>query len=438
MTEPRKIRARVRDTILQSLGAGVVPRTGQQHIQVGRIDEVRALLGDIRRVADGGSSIRFVIGEYGSGKTFFLQLIRTIALQEKLVTVHGDLTPDRRIQATGGQARAMYRELMRNLSTRAKPEGNALASVVERFVTVALKEAQASGATPDSVIRKKLDVLTDLVGGFDFVEVISAYWRGHDSGDDVLKGNALRWLRAEFSTRTDARKALGVRTIIDDANTYDMLKLLARFVELAGFKGLFVCLDELVNLYKLGSGRARRTNYEQILRILNDTLQGGSQRIGFVLGGTPEFLLDTRKGLYSYEALQTRLAENTFARAGLVDFSGPVLRLANLSPEDLFVLLQKIRHIHAAGDPNSYLLPDEALTAFMQHCSKRIGDAYFKTPRNTIVTFIDLLAVLRQNPGTSWMDLLETATIPVDTNPDLTPLEGQDEDPDDELASFRL
>ena len=439
MTKPKKIRARVRDAILQSLAAGVVPRTGQQHIQVGRIDEVKALLDDIQRITDGGSAIRFIIGEYGSGKTFFLHLIRAIALEEKLVTVHGDLNPDRRIHATGGQARALYQELMRNLATRAKPDGNALPSVVERFITTALKEARSSGTTPDSAIRKKLDELTDLVGGYDFAEVIAAYWRGHDSGDDVLKANAVRWLRAEFSTRTDARKALGVRTIIDDANIYDMLKLFARFVEMCGFEGLLVCLDELVNLYKLGSGRARRTNYEQILRILNDSLQGGSQRIGFLFGGTPEFLLDTRKGLYSYEALQTRLAQNTFARDGLVDFSGPVLHLANLSPEELFVLLQKIRHVQAAGDPNAHLLPDEGLKAFMQHCSERIGDAYFKTPRNTIMTFVDLLAVLRQNPRIEWTDLLKGLKISVDANPDLAPLEGQDdEDLEDELATFKL
>ncbi len=441
MSDPKNIRPRVRDAILQSLAAGVVPRTGQQHIQVGRVQEVRALLEDIRRVADGGSSIRFVIGQYGSGKTFFLYLIRAIALEAKLVTTHADLTPDRRIHATGGQARALYQELMRNLSTRSKPDGNALQSVVERFITTALKEAQSAGGSPNAVIRQRLDELTDLVGGYDFAEVVSAYWRGHDSGNDVLKTNAVRWLRAEYSTKTDARQALGVRTIIDDANGYDMLKLFARFVTMSGYSGLLVCLDELVNLYKLGSGRARRTNYEQILRILNDSLQGSSGSLGFLLGGTPEFLLDTRKGLYSYEALQTRLAQNSFARDGLVDFSGPVLHLANLSPEDLFVLLQKIRHVHAAGQPEAHLLPDDALKAFMRRCSERIGDAYFKTPRNTIVAFVDLLAVLQQNPDVTWTDLLDTLPLAVDRNPDLDPLDSSDEDgdePSDELATFKL
>ena len=439
MNANKKIRRRVRDAIIQSLKAGVVPRIGQQHIQVGRAREVEALLGDVERIADAGSGIRFIIGEYGSGKTFFLYLIRSIAMEKRLVAAHADLNVDRRIHATGGQARSLYQELMRNLSTRAKPDGGAISSVVEKFVSTALNEARQHGRNPEKVIHEKLSQLTEMVGGYDFSEVIAAYWRGHDTGDEVLKTNALRWLRAEFSTKTDARSALGVRTIIDDANFYDHLKLFARFVSLSGYSGLLVCLDEMVNLYKLASGRARNANYEQILRVLNDCLQGTAYNLGFLLGGTPEFLLDTRKGLYSYSALQTRLAENTFAVNGLVDYSGPVLKLTNLSPEDLFVLLGKIRHVYAAGDPDAYLVPDEALSAFMEHCSKRIGDAYFRTPRNTITAFVNLLAVLEQNPGVKWNDLLGQVQIQQDSNPDIEALESDDSaDEDDELASFKL
>jgi hypothetical protein len=296
MPSDKPIPPRVRDAILQSLKAGVVPRIGQQHIQVGRVAEVKALVSDIERVADGGSTVRFVIGEYGSGKTFFLHLVRSIALERKLVTAHADLAPDRRLHASGGQARSLYQELMANLSTRSKPEGGALSSVVERFITSALAAAKAEGTNVESVIRQRLQVLSEMVGGYDFAEVIAAYWRGHDQGNDELKTHALRWLRAEFSSKTDARNALGVRTIIDDTNVYDMLELFAKFVALGGFDGLLVCLDELVNLYKLGSGRARKTNYEQILRIVNDGLQGSARHIGFLFGGTPEFLYDTRKG----------------------------------------------------------------------------------------------------------------------------------------------
>ncbi|MCY1000011.1 ATP-binding protein [Myxococcus sp. MISCRS1] len=442
-TPQGRIRPKDRDTIVQSLRAGVVPRVGQQHIQVGRAEEVRALVRDVERIAEGGSAIRFVIGEYGSGKTFFLNLIRSIALEKRLVTLHADLNPDRRLHATDGKARSLYAELMRNLSTRARPEGGALASVVERFVSSALTDAKSRELNPEVVIREKLAALSELVGGYDFAEVIAAYWRGHDTGNEVLKADAVKWLRGEFSTRTDARKALGVRTIIDDAEVYDQLKLLARFVRLSGYDGLMVCLDELVNLYKMANTKARASNYEQILRILNDCLQGSAEGLGFILGGTPEFLMDTRRGLYSYEALQSRLAQNTFAVGHLVDYSSPVLRLANLTPEDLYVLLTKLRHVYSAGDASAQRLPDEGLHDFMTHCSERIGEAYFRTPRSTVTAFINLLAVLEQNPGADWKELLGGVELAADVNPDLAPL-GETEagapaaGADDELASFKL
>jgi hypothetical protein len=421
-----RIRPRERDAIVQALRVGVVPRIGQQHIQVGRAEEVRAVVQDLDRIADKGSAVRFLIGEYGSGKTFFLSLLRTIAHEKRLVTVTADLSPDRRLHATGGQARSLYAELMRNMSTRSKPDGGALGSVVERFVTQALTEARDDGTDPETVIRKRLAELSEMVGGYDFAEIVAAYWRGHDTGNEQLKTDAVRWLRGEFSTRTDARNALGVRTIIDDANFYDQLKLLARFVVMAGFEGLVVCLDEMVNLYKLANTQARNANYEQILRIVNDSLQGNTSHLGFLFGGTPDFLMDTRRGLYSYQALQSRLAENTFAAGGLVDYSGPVLRLANLSQEDFYILLTRLRHVFASGDPGAYLVPDDALRTFMQHCADNIGDAYFRTPRATIREFLNLLAVLEQNPGVDWAALIGTVKVAPETNPDLAPLEDDD------------
>jgi len=413
------IRPKDRDAVIQSLRAGVVPRIGQHLIQVGRFNEIAALNKDIETVADSGSCIRFVIGEYGSGKTFFLNLVRAIALEKRLVTIHADLNPDRRLHATGGQARSLYAELMRNISTRSKPDGGAMQSIVERFVTEALKEAKASGRDPEAVIHEKMNILSEMVGGYDFAQVIAAYWKGHDSGNEQLKADAIRWLRAEFTTKTDARNALGVRTIIDDGSFYDHLKLMALFVRLAGFTGLLACLDELVNLYKLSNVQSRNANYEQILRILNDSLQGTSVGLGVIMGGTPDFLMDTRRGLYSYSALQSRLAENTFAVKGLVDYSGPVLRLSNLSPEDFYILLGKIRHVFAYGNAADYLIPDEALKAFMEHCSKKIGDAYFRTPRNTITSFVNFLSVLEQNRQATWRGILGTVDIKPDINPDL-------------------
>jgi hypothetical protein len=430
------IRPKDRDAVIQSLRAGVVPRTGQHLVQVGRTREIETLVGDIGRIADGGSAFRVVIGEYGAGKTFFLNLVRSVAMEKKLVVASADLNPDRRLHASGGQARSLYAELMRNLSTRTKPDGGALSGIVEKFIATAKSEAKVQGQATEAVLRQKLEHLTELVNGYDFADVIAAYCRGFDEGNEQLKSDAVRWLRGEFTTKTDARQALGVRTIVDDAAVFDQLKLMARFIRLAGFSGLLVSLDELVNLYKLANTQARNSNYEQILRILNDSLQGTAVGLGFVLGGTPEFLLDTRRGLYSYPALQSRLAQNTFATDGLVDFSGPVLRLSSLTPEDFYVLLQKIRGVYAFGDPAKHLLPDQGVMSFMEHCSKRIGDAYFRTPRTTITAFVNLLAVLEQNQGTNWQGLLGGLEVIADTGgaADKT-VEAED---GDGFASFKM
>jgi len=428
------IRPRERDAVLQSLRAGVVPRVGQHLIQVGRAQELTAAIADLDRIADGGSAFRLIIGEYGAGKSFFLNLVRSIALEKKLVTMHADLTPDRRLHASGGQARSLYAELTRNLATRAKPDGGALAGILEKFIAQSQLEAASSGSTVEQAVRRKTERLTEMVNGYDFAEVVLAYWRGFEQRNEQLKADAVRWLRGEFTTRTDARAALNVRAIVDDASVYDQLKLLARFVRLAGYAGLLVCLDELVNLYKLANTQARTANYEQILRILNDSLQGDVEGLGFLLGGTPDFLLDTRRGLYSYTALQSRLAQNSFARDGLSDFSGPVMRLAALTREDFYVLLSNLRHVYAYGDSTRYLLPETAIPAFMDHCSRRLGESYFRTPRTTITSFIDLLAVLEQNPDARWESLLPQVDVKPDHGGDIEHLTAED----DELATFRI
>lgn len=419
MTEQITIKPKERDALIQSLRAGVVPRVGQHLIQVGRSKELESMLNDIDRISDNGSCFRFIIGEYGAGKTFFLNLVRAMAMERKLVTMHADLNPDRRLHASGGQARSLYAELTRNISTRTKPDGGALTSIVEKFITTAIGEAREQGKEVSKVIHDKLEHFHEMVNGFDFAEVITAYYQGYDSGNDKLKEDAIRWLRGEFSTKTDAKNALGVRSYVDDASVYDQLKLLAKFVKLAGYNGLMICLDEMVNIYKVANTGARNANYEQILRMLNDTLQGTSEGIGFVMGGTPEFLMDTRRGLYSYSALQSRLAENTYVKNGLVDYTGPVLKLASLTPEEMFVLLQKIKNVYAYGDPSKELVPDEGITSFMHQCSSKLGDKYFRTPRNTITAFVNLLAVLDQNPETKWESIVGTLDIKKDADPDV-------------------
>ena len=424
------IKRRDRDAIVQALRAGVVPKLGLRHIQVGRKSEIEELVRDLDRNCEGGAAIRFIIGEYGSGKTFFLNMIRLIALEKGMVVLSADLSPVRRLQATGGQARSLYAEMARNASTRTKPNGGAMASIVQRFAQKIVHNARMNDENPGDVIREQLAHLQELTGGYDFAEVIARYWEGFDNGDEQLCSSALRWLRAEYTTKTEARKALGVRTIIDDANVYDQLKLLSLFIREAGYKGLLISLDEMVNIHKLTSSQARKGNFEQILRILNDVLQGNTSYISFIMAGTPEFLMDTRRGLYSYEALQTRLMENPFAQDGLIDMSGPVIRLANLTQEDIFILLCNIRRVVQGNSP---VLPNSALEAFMSHCSNHIGDAYFQTPRNTVKAFVNLLAVLEQNPDADWKTLVGSVDLSGDEQRNHS-----DDGLDNGLASFKL
>ena len=452
------IRPRERSAIIQSLRAGVTPRIGLEYIQVGRVNEVKALIEDLDNIEQGGSAFRIIIGDFGAGKSFFLQLIRYIALEKGMVVINADMSPDRRLFASNGQARNLYKELARNLATRAHPEGNAMIPLVEKFITEQRRVADAEGKDVERVIKDKLNSLSELVDGYDFAQVIATYWKAYNEGNEDLKNNVIRYLRGEYTSRADARRDLGVRAIVEDNNVYDHIKLLARFVTQAGYKGLLVNLDEVVNLYKLPSQRARSSNYEQVLRILNDCLQGSAESLGFLLGGTPEFLMDQRKGLYSYEALHSRLAENTFAQiANVVDYHSPILMLQNLSPEEIYVLLSNIRNVVAGGNKDKYILPDEALKAFLEHCSKNIGDAYFRTPRNTIKAFVDLLSIVEQNPDLSWQSLIGNIKIDSETDNSLVTIadddkltetvikkeddnssKADDNADDDELTSFTL
>jgi hypothetical protein len=425
-----------------------VPRIGLYHIQVGRKDEVSAILQDFSRIADGGASIRFIIGRFGAGKSFFLNLARMVAMEQRYVVLQADLTTDRRLHATGGHARALYGELMRNLAVRTKPDGGALPSIVERWVSDIYQQLRTSGAGDSDMskaINERLKPLQELVSGYDFATVIAKYFEGYQTENDALMQSALRWLRAEYSTKTEARQDLGVRSIIDDADVYDYLKLLAAFVRMAGYAGLLVNLDEMgVLSHRLNNSQARNANYEMVLRILNDCLQGSVTGIGFMFAGTDAFLDDKRRGLASYEALATRLADNTFAVDGMKDLSSPVIRLENLSPEDLYVLLHNIRRVFAMGDAAKYLVPDEALNAFLNHCSRTLGTEFYQTPRDSVKAFVGFLSVLEQNPNADWRQLLDG--VKVERTPDLETESLASTDvaqetstgQDDDLATFTL
>jgi len=404
------IPAKERAAIIQSLAAGLVPSIGVQHIQVGRNDEVQALVRDLDQIADGGAACRFVIGRYGSGKTFFLSLLRYVALQRKFVVAHADITTERRLQGSGGQAQSLFRELTKNMSTRSRPDGGALSNLVERWIGDVDQAVRDSGGNADGVkqeIVRRLKPLQDLVAVYDFANVLSRYYEGFVVQNDDLQQSALRWLRGEFATKTEAREHLGVRSIIDDDSVYDYLKLMAAFVRLAGFAGLLINVDEMVVLsHRLNNSIARNNNYEAVLRILNDCLQGRASGIGFMFAATPECLEDRRRGIFSYEALASRLAPNRFAADGRRDLMSPVIRLENLTPEDCFVLLHNIRDVFEEGQ-GKRLLPDEAIGNYLEMCQRRMGAAYFQTPRDTAMDFVKLLQVIEQNPTTSWTELLE-------------------------------
>lgn len=406
------IKTKEREIIIQSLRSGVVPRLGLQHIQVGRSDELKSFISNITTIANGGTSFRLVIGEYGSGKTFFLSLIRSIALQQGLVTMNADLSPTKRLHGTDGQARLLLSELIASLSTRTKQDGNALQNILEKFITMARTEAEQHQRNVISVIHEQLSELNEYPGGYAFAQVIKKYWEAYEEGNNILKDCALRWLKAEYTTKTDSLRDVGVREFIDDSSLFNTLKLYSILIQKVGYKGLLICMDEMVNLYKISNSVSRKANYEEILNILNNTLQGTLTNIGFIMSGTPEFLTDGNRGLYSYEALKSRLAENSFSKKlGLVDYNSTVLRLSNLTKEELYLLLKNLRNVFAGGDESKYLVPDEALLAYLNHCANKIGDSYFRTPRNTIKGFLDLLSMLEQYPDLQWSDMIEKVEI---------------------------
>ena len=442
-----EIKRRERDAILQSLQAGLVPRLGLHLIQVGRKQEVEAMLADLERIGQGGATFRIVVGRFGSGKSFFMNLVRNLALQKRMVVVQADMSMERRLQASGGEARALYSELVKNLAIKNKPDGGALRNLCEGWISTLQYEVTQSGGTQEDVkkrIFEDLKTLQDHVGGFEFTEVLAKYYEGYISGNDALQGAALRWLRAEYTTKTEARQDLGVRRIIDDENFYDSLKLLAAFSIKAGHAGLLVNIDEMVVLsHRMPSARSRQTNYESLLTILNDCLQGSVRGLGFMMAGTDECLEDKRRGLYSYEALRSRLAENRLAGDGVVDFSGPVVRLQNLAPEELLVLLQNVRNVHAYGDPTKYIVPDDALVAVLKKASETLGAQYYKTPRDIVRSFVGLLNVLEQNPNRKWQeflnqDLVKPPEKPLSVEEEISreapPVAGGKE----ELATFKL
>lgn len=402
--------------LINSLTAGVVPRIGLRHIAVGRQGEVNAFLQDLSTIEDGGAAFRFVCGQYGSGKSFLLQTIRNNAMERSFVVMDADLSPERRLTGTNGQGLSTYRELIQHLATRTRPEGGALESILQKWIatmqaTTAKKEGlQANDPQLVVAVSERIaDILSELsemAYGFAFANVIDAYWKGMKNGDDALKMSALRWLRGEFANKTEAKRELPVDSIIDDQNWYEFLKLFALFVKKAGYKGLLVFIDEGVNLYKINHKQARDSNYEKVLTVFNDTMQGKAEYIGVFMSGTPQFIYDERRGLFSYEALRSRLADNRFAVQGFVDFTSPIIKLNQLSSEEIYLLLERLCELHSFHYSYKNTLGKDELTAFLNTMLGRLGADQLLTPREVTRDFLGLLNILHQNPGTTFDTLI--------------------------------
>ena len=434
-------------TILTSLSAGVVPRTGLRHISVGRLSEVAALKSDLDHNREGGATVRFVIGRFGSGKSFLLQLMRTYALESKFVVADADFSPERRLFGSGDEAIATYRELMKNLSTQTRPDGNALPTIIERWIsgiqTSVATESGLDHGSPEFVSQVKSRILStlndmqELIHGFDFGSVLAAYYQGYAENNEELKSSALRWMRGEYGTKTEAYAALKIRTIIDSDNFYDYLKVFAIFFRKIGYSGFTVCLDEAAYLYTITNSVSRKNNYEAILSIINDCLQGKAAHIGFIFGGTPEFLEDQRRGLFSYEALRSRLAGNRFLGEGLQDFTGPVIKLSSLTAEEIFVLLQKIREIHQSQAAAPVKMTDQDIHAYMEETLRRMGAREFTTPRDLVREFVNLSNLLDQYPEKTWQEIVMGLPAPKEDQPQDVSIP-KDEDPLDRFSDFKV
>lgn len=415
----RKIPKRILAGLLSSISAGVVPRMGAPYIAIGRNEEIEALLSDLEAVSEGGASMRFVIGKYGSGKSFLIQLVRGFALERGFVCADGDLSPERRICGAKGTGVATYRELIKNLSSKSAPDGGALPQLIAKWLSDLQSEIAAEGdeigsdSFTSKLNRRIYSTTRELeagVGGFDFAMVLTAYYKAYISEDEETKSACMRWLRGEYSSKTEARHAMGIHVggIIDDDNWYEYIKLFALFFRKIGYRGFVVFIDECVNLYKISNRISRENNYEKMLSMFNDTLQGKAEGLAIVFGGTPQFLEDTRRGLFSYEALKSRLSDSRFQRADYKNMMGPVIRLRRLSDDELYALIARLTMLHGQNYAWEPRITKEEMADFLRLCLERAGADTMITPREIIRDYINILNILLQNESADFSSVVGT------------------------------
>ena len=418
----RKIPKRILSGLLSSISAGVVPRMGAPYIAIGRNEEIEALLSDLEAVNDGGSSMRFIIGKYGSGKSFLIQLVRGFALERGFITADADLSPERRICGAKGTGIATYRELIKNLASKSSPDGGALSQIIAKWLSDLQSDVAAMGheiGSEDFVRELTTKIysctreLESEIGGFDFATVLTTYYKAYTAGDEEKKSACMRWLRGEYSTKTEARNTMGtmVGGIIDDDNWYEYVKLLAVFFRSVGYRGFVVFIDECVNLYKIANRISRENNYEKLLSMFNDTLQGKAEGLGLIFGGTPQFLDDTRRGLFSYEALRSRLSDGRFSVEGYKNLIGPVIRLRRLSDDELYALIARITGLHAHNYSWKPRVTSEDMLTFLRICLDRAGADTMITPREIIRDYMTVLNILMQNPNATFAEIVGSGVV---------------------------
>lgn len=405
---------RIANILINALKGGVVPRVGLEYITVGRTQEISAILHDIEMIEQGSASFRFIVGKYGSGKSFLLQTIRNYATAKGFVVVDADLSPERRFAGTKGQGLATYKELIQNISTKSKPDGGALPLILEKWISgiqaTVKSQSDAVGDEFDNLVEKQIYAVASslecMVNGFEFAKAVVTYWRAYKSDDVALKSNVLKWFRGEYTSKKEAKDELGINFIVTDESWYDFLKIFAAFLVGAGYKGMLVVIDELVNIFKIPNSITRANNYEKILTMYNDVLQGKAKHIGFLMGGTPQCIEDKYKGVFSYEALRSRLAEGHFANAEIKDLSAPIIRLQMLSQEEMYILVEKLLNIHAQLYNYNSTLSHDDLIYFLNIEYNRVGAQSHITPREIIRDFIELVNILHQNPGKSVSEIM--------------------------------
>lgn len=418
-----KIKAKEATAIINSLSGGVVPRIGVQHITVGRQLEIEAFTQALDDVKNGHSMVKFWIGDFGSGKSFMLHLLNTVATKQKFVVSNADFTPDNRLYSNDGKALVLYSAIMDNIAIQTKPEGGALPTLLDKWIEQVVSKTAQINNIPITEIRneKYFKLIQDNImqtvnevtetGGFDFGIVVIKYYEGYIKNDEFLRRSALKWLKGEYNTKTEARQDLGVREIVNDLNYYDMLKNFCRLFVSMGYSGFMINLDEAINLYKISTANMRAKNYEKVLSIFNDCFQGKVANLFINFAGTKDFLENERRGLFSYDALKTRLETNKFETSEHRDFAQPVIKLLPLNHNEIFVLLKKLRGIFNLNFDVDININDDDILLFMEEMFNKPGADEFLTPREVIRDFLNILSIIRQNPQADKRTLISDIKI---------------------------